>query len=45
MKTIIGAMLMAMMVSSQAFGWGAVQGRYGGAAYHGPAGGTAVRAP
>ena len=37
MKPLIGVTLLAVMVSSHAFGWGAVQGRYGGAAYRGPA--------
>ncbi len=45
MKTVIGVTLLALMVSSQAFGWGAVEGRYGGAAYRGPGGATAVRTP
>jgi hypothetical protein len=35
----------SLLASPQAFGWGAVQGRYGGAAYRGPMGATAVRTP
>ncbi len=37
--------LLALTIASNAFGWGAVSGPRGGAAYRGPAGGAAVRGP
>ena len=38
----LAILLTALLASHQAMAWGAVQGRYGGAAYRGPAGGAAV---
>jgi len=39
------AVTIGMVLTTQAFGWGAVSGPRGGAAYRGPAGGAAVRGP
>jgi hypothetical protein len=36
MKTVGLALLVAVLTSQQAYGWGAVAGPYGGAAYRGP---------
>jgi hypothetical protein len=44
MKTVGLTLLAALLVSHQAFAWGAVEGRYGGAAYRGPYS-AGVRAP
>lgn len=41
----LGACLALSAVSNDAFGWGAVTGPRGGAAYRGPMGGAAVRGP
>src|SRR5438128_5578386 len=40
----VGALL-TLSAARDAFGWGAVSGRRGGAAYRGPMGGAAVRTP
>jgi hypothetical protein len=39
------ATLLALSVTTNAFGWGAVSGPRGGAVYRGPLGGGAVRGP
>jgi len=39
------AVLLALSVATDAFGWGSVSGPRGGAAYRGPMGGGAVRGP
>lgn len=36
MKAVVLALLTLLITHHQAFAWGAVEGRYGGAAYRGP---------
>ena len=36
---------LTVSATTEAFAWGSVSGRYGGAAYRGPMGGAAVRGP